>query len=90
MPPPSRWRGDCEFNGTSCNNKIISARSFQSVGKLLKASLPLDEVGHGTHTASTAIGAFVKGAAVRENANGTAVGIAPMLSWQFTMCAALA
>lgn len=72
-PPPAKWKGKCEFNHTSCNNKIIGARTFTS-----SADSPLDDDGHGTHTASIAAGTFVKGANVFGNANGTAVGIAPM------------
>ncbi|KAL1547542.1 subtilisin-like protease 4 [Salvia divinorum] len=73
-PPPAKWKGKCEFNHTSCNNKIIGARVFTSNS----GDTPLDEDGHGTHTASTAAGRFVGGANVFGNANGTAVGIAPM------------
>ncbi|KAG6418838.1 hypothetical protein SASPL_121044 [Salvia splendens] len=72
-PPPAKWKGKCEFNHTSCNNKIVGARTFTTSG-----DTPLDEDGHGTHTASTAAGRFVKGANIFGNANGTAVGIAPM------------
>ncbi|KAF3670352.1 putative subtilisin-like protease-like [Capsicum annuum] len=36
------------------------------------------DTGHGTHVASIAAGAFVKGANVFGNANGTAVGVAPL------------
>ncbi|XP_073133017.1 subtilisin-like protease [Henckelia pumila] len=72
-PPPSRWKGKCEFNFTACNNKIIGARYFGNV-----VGTPLDQDGHGTHTASTAAGAFVEGANVFGNANGTAVGMAPL------------
>ncbi|XXG67293.1 hypothetical protein AAC387_Pa06g0675 [Persea americana] len=81
MPsPPKKWKGQCEFS--SCNKKIIGARSFLSgaeaiSGRTLPAS-PFDEDGHGTHTASTAAGAFVKGSNVLGNANGTAVGIVPL------------
>ncbi|KAK6137641.1 hypothetical protein DH2020_028567 [Rehmannia glutinosa] len=72
-PPPAKWKGKCEFNLTACNNKIIGARYFNSFD-----DSPLDDKGHGTHTASTAAGNFVKGANVFGNANGTAVGIAPL------------
>ncbi|KAH6754779.1 hypothetical protein C2S53_020144 [Perilla frutescens var. hirtella] len=73
-PPPAKWKGKCEFNNTVCNNKIIGARTFTSSSN----DTPLDDDGHGTHTASTAAGTFVRGANVFGNANGTAVGIAPL------------
>ncbi|CAI9768259.1 unnamed protein product [Fraxinus pennsylvanica] len=72
-PPPAKWKGKCEFNFMACNNKLIGARKF-SIGN----GTPLDESGHGTHTASTAAGNFVRGANLFGNANGTAVGIAPL------------
>ncbi|XP_055821404.1 subtilisin-like protease 4 [Solanum dulcamara] len=73
-PPPAKWKGVCESNFTNkCNNKLIGARSYQ-----LGNGSPIDDNGHGTHTAGTAAGAFVKGANVFGNANGTAVGIAPL------------
>lgn len=75
MPPvPSKWKGKCEFNTKVCNNKLIGARFFQT-GNI---DSPMDQNGHGTHTASTAAGNFVKGANVYGNANGTAVGVAPL------------
>lgn len=73
-PPPAKWKGKCEFNFTgACNNKLIGARHFRDGD-----GTPLDLDGHGTHTASTAAGNFVRGANVFGNANGTAVGIAPL------------
>jgi len=74
MPfPPAKWNGLCEFSGRrTCNNKLIGARNFVKGTKV-----PLDDVGHGTHTASTATGRFVQGASVFGNAKGTAVGMAP-------------
>jgi len=77
-PPPSKWKGRCELNGTICNNKLIGARSFNNAAiKGEKAEAPIDEDGHGTHTASTAAGAFVDNAEVLGNAKGTAAGMAP-------------
>ncbi|KAM3321922.1 subtilisin-like protease 4 [Capsicum chacoense] len=71
---PAKWKGVCESNFTDkCNNKLIGARSYQ-VGY----GSPIDDTGHGTHVASIAAGAFVKGANVFGNANGTAVGVAPL------------
>ncbi|KAL3833570.1 hypothetical protein ACJIZ3_008306 [Penstemon smallii] len=72
-PPPAKWKGRCDFNGTSCNNKLIGARDF-----VIPNGIPSDDDGHGTHTASTAAGNFVKDANVFGNANGTASGIAPL------------
>ncbi|KAF8044202.1 hypothetical protein BT93_A2246 [Corymbia citriodora subsp. variegata] len=74
-PPPAKWKGRCNFKRTSCNNKLIGARSFTH---LSRSAAPYDDLGHGTHTASTAAGAFVKDASVFGFANGTAVGIAPL------------
>ncbi|CAD6261153.1 unnamed protein product [Miscanthus lutarioriparius] len=70
-PPPAKWKGRCDFNGSACNNKLIGARSFESDPS------PLDNDGHGTHTSSTAAGAVVHGAQVLGQGRGTASGIAP-------------
>ncbi|XP_047951647.1 subtilisin-like protease 4 isoform X2 [Salvia hispanica] len=50
-PPPAKWKGECEFSHTTCNNKIIGARYFNDGDQS-----PLDDNGHGTHTAGTAAG----------------------------------
>ncbi|XVE57795.1 hypothetical protein DITRI_Ditri04bG0118500 [Diplodiscus trichospermus] len=78
-PPPAKWKGRCDF--TACNNKLIGARSFNIDGNMTKGMRvepPIDEDGHGTHTASTAAGRFVNYADVLGNAKGTAVGMAPI------------
>nr|XP_016474647.1 PREDICTED: subtilisin-like protease SBT1.7 [Nicotiana tabacum] len=73
-PPPAKWKGKCESNFTTkCNNKLIGARSY-----IQDDRSPIDDDGHGTHTASTAAGSFVQGANVYGNAKGTAVGVAPL------------
>ncbi|PSS09738.1 Subtilisin-like protease [Actinidia chinensis var. chinensis] len=79
MPPPSdKWKGKCEFNVSTCN-KRIGARSFNLAAKAkgVKSEPPLDDDGHGTHTASIAAGVFVKNVDALGNARGTAVGMAP-------------
>ncbi|CAM0902098.1 unnamed protein product [Alopecurus aequalis] len=74
-PPPAKWKGRCDFNGSVCNNKLIGARSFISGSKA--DSPPTDDAGHGTHTSSTAAGAMVPGAQVLGQASGVASGMAP-------------
>lgn len=74
-PPPAKWKGKCEFQSEGCNNKVIGARNFYSWDS---SETPADKLGHGTHTAGTAGGNFVPGASIFGNANGTAVGIAPL------------
>ncbi|XP_006664000.1 subtilisin-like protease 3 [Oryza brachyantha] len=72
--PPAKWRGSCESSQMKCNKKLIGASSFKGGHKSLP---PMDDSGHGTHTASTAAGSFVDGASVFGNGNGTAAGMAP-------------
>jgi hypothetical protein len=67
-PPPARWKGSC--HASRCNNKLIGAKSFVGGDSG-------DEVGHGTHTSSTAAGNFVAGASYKGVGAGTAAGIAP-------------
>ncbi|KAG2660392.1 subtilisin-like protease 1 [Panicum virgatum] len=81
-PPPAKWKGRCDFNSSVCNNKLIGARSFYESAKwkwqgIDDPVLPVSEGSHGTHTASTAAGAFVPGANVMGNGLGTASGLAP-------------
>ncbi|KAL1547541.1 subtilisin-like protease [Salvia divinorum] len=72
-PPPAKWKGKCQFNHTTCNNKIIGARYFNADDQS-----PLDDDGHGTHTAGIAAGRLVRGANLFGIANGTAAGVAPL------------
>nr|BAK08126.1 predicted protein [Hordeum vulgare subsp. vulgare] len=81
-PPPEKWNGRCDFNNTVCNNKLIGARSFFESAKwkwkgVDDPVLPINEGQHGTHTSSTAAGAFVSGANISGYAEGTASGMAP-------------
>nr|APH81260.1 subtilisin-like serine protease C [Hevea brasiliensis] len=72
-PPPAKWKGKCEFNATLCNNKLIGLRKFDATSNDM-----LDREQHGTHTAGTAAGSPVKGANLFGQANGTAIGMAPL------------
>ncbi|KAL4195376.1 hypothetical protein AMTRI_Chr05g73060 [Amborella trichopoda] len=67
-PIPQRWKGICEsgqqFNSSYCNRKLIGARWL-----ILS---PRDVTGHGTHSASTAVGSPVASATFC----GLAVGVA--------------
>ncbi|KAJ1700755.1 hypothetical protein LUZ63_000534 [Rhynchospora breviuscula] len=77
-PPPKKWKGHCDFNKTVCNNKLIGAKSFLKAGaEELKHVPPNDVLGHGTHTASTAVGASVKNVSFLGIPMGEASGIAP-------------
>ncbi|XP_021832758.1 subtilisin-like protease SBT4.10 [Prunus avium] len=70
-PAPKKWKGVCEGGKNfTCNNKIIGARRYNS-------SSARDEVGHGSHTASTAAGNAFKGASFYGLAQGTARGGVP-------------
>jgi subtilisin family serine protease len=82
---PARWKGKCqagqEFNATSCNRKIIGARSYDRgiSAESLKSDYnsPRDINGHGTHVASTIGGVEVRGVSVGGLATGVARGGAP-------------
>ncbi|XP_059649886.1 subtilisin-like serine-protease S [Cornus florida] len=75
-PVPKRFKGECvtgeEFSSTNCNRKIIGARYYHqgfetengplenyANGRTLFRS-PRDDYGHGSHTASTAVGSLVQ------------------------------
>ena len=89
---PSTWKGECvegeRFDPeTACNNKLIGARYYlkgfeQEYGPLnatgyFEYRSARDFVGHGTHTASTAVGSPVENASFFGLAKGTARGGAP-------------
>ncbi|KAK9275068.1 hypothetical protein L1049_022326 [Liquidambar formosana] len=85
-PIPSKWRGICQNGkdvGFHCNRKLIGARYFNKgyaavVGPLNSSyETPRDDLGHGTHTLSTAGGNFVTGANMFGFGNGTAKGGSP-------------
>uniref|UniRef100_M8BCC5 Peptidase S8/S53 domain-containing protein n=1 Tax=Aegilops tauschii TaxID=37682 RepID=M8BCC5_AEGTA len=79
-PPPAEWKGRCNFNCTSCNNKLIGARNFVATLNGPNGTdarvLPVDDFGHDTYTASTMAGAVVPGANMLGHASGIAAGMA--------------
>nr|KYP71103.1 Xylem serine proteinase 1 [Cajanus cajan] len=80
-PPPRRWKGKCVTgaNFTGCNNKVIGAKYFnlEDSNPASDNLSPADDMGHGTHTASTAAGAAVKDASLYGIGKGTARGGVP-------------
>ncbi|GJN22459.1 hypothetical protein PR202_gb10020 [Eleusine coracana subsp. coracana] len=89
-PPPPKFRGSCvstpAFNASAyCNNKLVGAKFFSEgyeaesggFNETEESKSPLDTHGHGTHTASTAAGSAVPGAAFFNYGRGEAVGMAP-------------
>ncbi|KAJ3679012.1 hypothetical protein LUZ60_017023 [Juncus effusus] len=89
MPPvPSSWKGQCLAGDPSsnftCNRKIIGARYYLSgyqaeeAEETTKSKSPRDTIGHGTHTASTAAGRYVKSMSFKGLGSGEGRGGAPM------------
>ncbi|KAF8654848.1 hypothetical protein HU200_061427 [Digitaria exilis] len=85
-PPPSRWKGACQ--NFTCNKyaifflplpfvKIIGARVYDHRQGSISGLSPLDEVGHGSHTASTVAGRAVANVSSDGLAVGTARGAVP-------------
>ncbi|KAL0336314.1 UNVERIFIED_CONTAM: Subtilisin-like protease SBT4.3 [Sesamum radiatum] len=75
-PPPKKWKGVCEGGKNfTCNNKLIGARYYNSLQP--SNDTARDREGHGTHTASTAAGNYVKDASFYGIAKGTARGGVP-------------
>ncbi|KAL4610693.1 hypothetical protein ACB092_08G068800 [Castanea dentata] len=74
-PPPKKWKGECKGGKNfTCNNKIIGARYYSSSNESKTAR---DDIGHGSHTASTAAGNKVKDVSFYGIAQGTARGGVP-------------
>ncbi|KAL0934573.1 subtilisin-like protease [Colletotrichum truncatum] len=91
-PIPETWKGKCEeedgWTAKDCNKKLIGARSYYKgyVAEMSNETHPFnwtgqyksarDNLGHGTHTSTTAAGAEVHNASFNGLAQGTARGIA--------------
>ncbi|KAF3445319.1 hypothetical protein FNV43_RR10494 [Rhamnella rubrinervis] len=77
-PIPSRWKGKCmeasDFSSSNCNRKLIGARFYNDDDERgrVKVQSARDEIGHGTHVASTAAGSSVEGVSYYGLAEGTA------------------
>ncbi|CAN6171244.1 unnamed protein product [Urochloa humidicola] len=72
-PPPSKWKGVCQ--NFTCNNKIIGARAYRNGST--EGLSPLDDEGHGSHTASTVAGRAVTNVSFDGFADGVARGAVP-------------
>ncbi|CAL0328179.1 unnamed protein product [Lupinus luteus] len=70
-PIPKHWKGVCSGGKNfTCNKKLIGARYYADTSAR-------DNVGHGTHTASTAAGNYIPDASFYGLANGIARGGVP-------------
>ncbi|XP_039129832.1 CO(2)-response secreted protease-like [Dioscorea cayenensis subsp. rotundata] len=89
---PSKWKGVCmegiDFKKSNCNKKLIGARYYGNQPSSIhlpsngtsttpSRGSPRDDVGHGTHTASTAAGTMVLNASYYGLAHGAAKGGSP-------------
>uniref|UniRef100_A0A2N9EYS4 Subtilisin-like protease fibronectin type-III domain-containing protein n=1 Tax=Fagus sylvatica TaxID=28930 RepID=A0A2N9EYS4_FAGSY len=86
---PQRWKGKCEndtlFSSSACNKKLIGARYFNKGFLAMYSHLSndtdfntvRDDIGHGSHTSSTAVGNAVPDVSHFGYARGTARGMAP-------------
>ncbi|XP_073316171.1 subtilisin-like protease SBT4.3 [Primulina huaijiensis] len=75
--PPKKWKGVCKGGQNfTCNNKLIGARYYNS-NRPSETDSARDTDGHGSHTASTAAGNYVKETSFYGIANGTARGGVP-------------
>ncbi|MFF3286894.1 S8 family serine peptidase [Streptomyces sp. NPDC003023] len=77
-----KWNGTCDRGieaQVACNNKVIGARYFHAGVNPVDAEYlsPRDFDGHGTHTASTAVGDHGVTATVDDRPMGTVSGMAP-------------
>jgi subtilisin family serine protease len=84
----AKWHGACDAgsdpnpkNNVTCNNKVIGARWFNAGGLAEgfpgEFHSPRDYDGHGSHTASTAAGDYVKSASINGIPVGDLEGMAP-------------
>ncbi|KAE8671940.1 Cucumisin [Hibiscus syriacus] len=78
---PKKWKGTCQSSANfTCNNKIIGAKYYKADGDFdpdYDIQCPRDSEGHGSHTSSTAAGAFVSKTSLYGLAKGTARGGVP-------------
>ncbi|GAB2212469.1 hypothetical protein Droror1_Dr00020438 [Drosera rotundifolia] len=91
-PIPESWKGVCQsgdgFNTSCCNRKLIGARYYSKayekhygpINATIDIRSPRDLDGHGTHTASTAVGRIIPNVSFMSTSlgQGTASGGAPM------------